>query len=195
MACCGTNTWTATQGSATVFINGKGAHRLGDQNRHCGGMGQLIEGSPNVIVGETTAGSAGAARLSDHGSGGAGLAGGRASGVDRDSTSFHEGASTRGSISPLHGGPAGDSARTGREVGMRSAAEDALDWLELRLTDSFHVPVSGVRYLVIAPDGSEHRGILGPDGAARVERIPPGQCRVSFPGLARSDQSKQGESR
>src|SRR5262252_7597962 len=49
-ACCGPNTWTATQGSLTVFINGKGAHRMGDQNRHCGGMGQLVEGSPNVIV-------------------------------------------------------------------------------------------------------------------------------------------------
>lgn len=53
-ACCGKNTWTATKGSLTVFINGKGAHRLGDENRHCGGLGQLIEGSPNVMVGEST---------------------------------------------------------------------------------------------------------------------------------------------
>lgn len=28
-ACCGTNTWVATQGSLTVFINGKGVHRMG----------------------------------------------------------------------------------------------------------------------------------------------------------------------
>jgi hypothetical protein len=53
-ACCGKNTWTATQGSLTVFINGKGAHRLGDQTRHCGGSGHLVEGSPNVMVGEST---------------------------------------------------------------------------------------------------------------------------------------------
>ena len=59
-ACCGTNTWTATQGSLTVFINGKAAHRMTDQNRHCGGMGQLIEGSPNVIVGESGGGGSGA---------------------------------------------------------------------------------------------------------------------------------------
>jgi len=51
MACCGTNTWTATQGSLTVFINGKAAHRMGDQDQHCGGMGQMIEASTNVIVG------------------------------------------------------------------------------------------------------------------------------------------------
>jgi len=56
-ACCGTNTWTATKGSITVLINGKGAHRMGDQNGHCRGIGQLVEGSPNVIVGESGGGS------------------------------------------------------------------------------------------------------------------------------------------
>lgn len=50
-ACCGSNTWTAVTGSSTVFINGKAAHRMGDLSSHCGGMGLLIEGSPNVIVG------------------------------------------------------------------------------------------------------------------------------------------------
>lgn len=49
--CCGHNTWNAATGSATVFINGQSAHRLGDRTRHCGGPGQLIEGSPNVIAG------------------------------------------------------------------------------------------------------------------------------------------------
>ena len=50
-ACCGPNMWTAAAGSGTVFINGKAAHRLGDADTHCGGDGQLIEGSANVIVG------------------------------------------------------------------------------------------------------------------------------------------------
>lgn len=59
-ACCGANTWTAAKGSATVFINGKSAHRMGDQTRHCGGMGQLAEGSPNVIVGEAAVAASGA---------------------------------------------------------------------------------------------------------------------------------------
>jgi uncharacterized Zn-binding protein involved in type VI secretion len=61
-ACCGANTWTATQGSSTVFINGKGAHRMGDRTRHCGGAGQLVEGSPNVMVGESTSAVAAASR-------------------------------------------------------------------------------------------------------------------------------------
>ena len=50
-ACCGPNTWVAKAGSGTVFINNLKAHRLGDSDQHCGGMGQLIQGSPNVIVG------------------------------------------------------------------------------------------------------------------------------------------------
>jgi uncharacterized Zn-binding protein involved in type VI secretion len=61
-ACCGKNTWTATKGSLTVFINGKGAHRMGDETRHCGGIGQLVEGSPNVIVGDTTTSPSGPGR-------------------------------------------------------------------------------------------------------------------------------------
>lgn len=50
-ACCGPNTWSAAAGSGTVRINGKGAHRVGDRDSHCGGTGQMIEGSPNVFVG------------------------------------------------------------------------------------------------------------------------------------------------
>jgi len=50
-ACCGPNMWTAAAGSGTVFINGKAAHRQGDQDTHCGGSGQMVQGSPNVITG------------------------------------------------------------------------------------------------------------------------------------------------
>ncbi len=50
-ACCGPNTWVATLGSGTVFINNLSAHRMGDMTTHCGGVGQLIEGSEDVLVG------------------------------------------------------------------------------------------------------------------------------------------------
>jgi uncharacterized Zn-binding protein involved in type VI secretion len=50
-ACCGPNMWTAAKGSGTVLINNMPAHRLGDMDQHCGGVGNLIEGSPDVIVG------------------------------------------------------------------------------------------------------------------------------------------------
>ena len=59
-ACCGRNTWTAQAGSATVFVNNKPAHRKDDMTTHCGGSGQLAEGSSNVIVGgDTTGGTPG----------------------------------------------------------------------------------------------------------------------------------------
>ena len=51
VACCGPNMWVATKGSGTVLINNLGAHRMGDQDQHCGGIGQLIEGSTDVLVG------------------------------------------------------------------------------------------------------------------------------------------------
>ena len=50
-ACCNGNNWTAQAGSGTVFINNKAAHRMGDADQHCGGMGKLIGGSPNVVTG------------------------------------------------------------------------------------------------------------------------------------------------
>lgn len=49
--CCGPNTWNAKAGSASVFFNNMQAHRLGDADEHCGGMGNLIEGSPDVLIG------------------------------------------------------------------------------------------------------------------------------------------------
>lgn len=50
-ACCGPNMWTAQAGSGTVFINKKKAHRLNDADKHCGGMGKMVEGSADVITG------------------------------------------------------------------------------------------------------------------------------------------------
>jgi uncharacterized Zn-binding protein involved in type VI secretion len=50
-ACCGPNMWTATAGSGTVNINGKAAHRQNDSDKHCGGSGQMVEGSSDVIIG------------------------------------------------------------------------------------------------------------------------------------------------
>ncbi len=64
-ACCGPNQWRAQQGSETVFINGRAAHRLGDATQHCGGRGFLVEGSHNVITGGST--NAGAGRTTQPG--------------------------------------------------------------------------------------------------------------------------------
>lgn len=56
--CCGDNKWTALAGSPSVFINGKPLMRVGDATKHCGGEGEIIEGSPNVFVGNHAGGPA-----------------------------------------------------------------------------------------------------------------------------------------
>jgi uncharacterized Zn-binding protein involved in type VI secretion len=54
MACCGPNSWNVAEGSKTVFVNGIPPSRTGDATSHCGGTGKVIQGSPNVIIGDAT---------------------------------------------------------------------------------------------------------------------------------------------
>lgn len=51
-SCCGPNKWSVAGGSPAVFINGKPAARKGDPVDHCGGRGELIEGSDDVFIGD-----------------------------------------------------------------------------------------------------------------------------------------------
>jgi uncharacterized Zn-binding protein involved in type VI secretion len=50
-SCCGSNSWIASGGSDSVFINGIPAVRLGDETTHCGGKGRMVEASPDVEIG------------------------------------------------------------------------------------------------------------------------------------------------
>lgn len=50
--------WTATKGSRGVLVNGIPLHRLGDETSHHTGNGQLVEGSPDVMVGDRGGGVA-----------------------------------------------------------------------------------------------------------------------------------------
>ena len=47
-ACCGPNIYKITRGSPTVYVNGKPLARMNDATKHCGGNGNLVEGSPDV---------------------------------------------------------------------------------------------------------------------------------------------------
>ena len=182
-ACCGTNTWTATQGSATVFINGKSAHRMGDQNRHCGGMGRLIEGSPNVIVGEEASSGSGAAGPgpADRGSG-AGGQDGRSVAADGERGDRNARSDGRGAV----GG-----ARVAGGVGRDDLPNDApTSFLELVVVDENGEPASGERYRVTTPDDGVREGRLDGRGMARIDGITRGTCQVSFPDLATDEWRK-----
>ncbi|MBZ5710705.1 hypothetical protein [Nannocystis pusilla] len=60
---------------------------------------------------------------------------------------------------------------------------DATHWIEIRLVDDDDAGISGQRYLIIDPDGRPHRGYTDSLGSARITRLSPGTCRVSFPDL------------
>ena len=54
--CCGPNNYTINAGSSTVYINGKPCARMQDKTKHCGGNGQIIEGSPDVLIDDGASG-------------------------------------------------------------------------------------------------------------------------------------------
>ncbi len=120
-ACCAANLWHAQEGSASVFINGKPAHRIGDATQHCGGRGQLTQGSDDVIVGG----------------------------------------------SPTHQGQDGaDSPPTSA--------------VAFTLEDEWGDPIAGVRFVLVAADGSEWRGETDDAGNGRQAQIKPGRYTLKF---------------
>jgi uncharacterized Zn-binding protein involved in type VI secretion len=186
-ACCGTNTWTATHGSQTVFINGKGAHRMGDQNRHCGGMGQLVEGSPNVIVGET-----GGQGGSSAGGGGASSAGGGSG----SSAGGGSGSSAGGGGNNASAGSAGGGGGAGANPGSGAAPANMPDTpvepdeIEIRVIDAHRAQVGGIAYELTMPDGSVRTGNAGPDGVIKLTRLTQrGDCKIVFRSV---DDQKKG---
>lgn len=50
-SCCGSNEWAGIEGAPRVLINRRPAHRVGDKDEHCGGVGNLVQGSPNILIG------------------------------------------------------------------------------------------------------------------------------------------------
>jgi len=193
MACCGSNTWTATTGSITVFINGKGAHRMGDQNRHCGGIGQLIEGSPNVIVGEMTSGGGGAGSSMYTSSSAAGSGTSTSGGAGSSATtggSAGSGASGRGASS---GGTGSATSSGGTGAGSSSGALDSTvepptlidpHEIEIAVVNALDQPAIGVYYELRLPDGSSRMGTTDGRGIIKITGIArPGDCSLVFPDI------------
>jgi hypothetical protein len=60
-------------------------------------------------------------------------------------------------------------------------------WVALRLVDDLGQPQAGEDFRLWLPNGEVVEGVLDEDGAAYVERIPPGGCRLWLPGLDAAD--------
>lgn len=175
-ACCGTNMWTAAKGSATVLINGKSAHRMADMNQHCGGVGQLIEGSADVIVGDSSGGGGG------NSPGGAQT---RARGDDEQGGAGNgPGASAGGTPIDGHGdvdhGESSDDGNEGSDGGETS-------FIEIELLDTDGRPVPQERFRLSKDDSLVLEGQLDRSGFARVDDLKPGSYQVSFIDLDAAD--------
>ena len=57
------------------------------------------------------------------------------------------------------------------------------DWIEIELKEQDGTPLGGQKYRVVLPDGTNKEGTLNDNGLARIENVPPGQCRVEFPDM------------
>jgi hypothetical protein len=56
-------------------------------------------------------------------------------------------------------------------------------WVAIELVDEEGNGVEGVSYSIIAPDNQEYTGRTDATGSARLDNIPAGQCKISFPDL------------
>ena len=54
-------------------------------------------------------------------------------------------------------------------------------WIEIELLDPDGKPVSDERFKITMPDGSIQYGRLDSNGKAKIERLQPGSCQVTFP--------------
>jgi type VI secretion system secreted protein VgrG len=62
-------------------------------------------------------------------------------------------------------------------------AQQEKSWIEIKLVDENNDPVPGERYRIELPGGKIAEGTLDQNGFAKVNRIKPGTCKVTFPRL------------
>jgi len=78
---------------------------------------------------------------------------------------------------PSVSGPAMTPSQVARKI------REEQHWIEIQLVDDDGDGISGIDYLIVTPDNQKHSGVTGADGVARLDNIPPGQCKISFPQL------------
>jgi hypothetical protein len=69
------------------------------------------------------------------------------------------------------------------EVSADSGPLQFKDWIGFEARGADGSPCPDAEYVLHLPDGSERKGRLDRLGSAKEEDVPPGPCRVGFPGL------------
>jgi hypothetical protein len=70
--------------------------------------------------------------------------------------------------------------------------EERTSWIEIELVDEEDEPVPSESYEITLPGGSVKKGTLDQNGFARVDRILPGTCQITFPNLDKDAWEKIG---
>ncbi|HQU13045.1 MAG TPA: type VI secretion system tip protein VgrG [Thermodesulfobacteriota bacterium] len=74
-------------------------------------------------------------------------------------------------------------AKPTHKENVEDEEEEEKSWVEIELVDEDGKPVPGERYRVETPDGKIAEGSLDEKGFARINRVKPGNCKVTFPKL------------
>jgi hypothetical protein len=145
-------------------------------------MGQLVEGSPNVIVGESGGGgsssSGGNGGPGDGGDGGA-IGGGTGGSGARGGG----GGATGGGTSGGTGGGTGSTSGGGTSGGGGDPPE-MIDphQIEITVVNALDQPAIGVLYEIKLPDGVSRSGTTDSTGMIKITGIErPGDCSIVFP--------------
>jgi hypothetical protein len=56
-------------------------------------------------------------------------------------------------------------------------------WIEVQLVGEDDQPIPNVRYVLTLPGGDTRTGTLDANGCVRIDGLPAGTCKVSFPDL------------
>jgi hypothetical protein len=84
------------------------------------------------------------------------------------------------------GGPPVEAAAAAKEKEERKEEQHFIE-IELVAEDEPHDPVAFAKYVVELPDGSIREGYLDEKGKARIDGIPKGDCKVTFPEYGEPD--------
>ena len=86
-------------------------------------------------------------------------------------------------VDPFESGDDSDVSPEGEKEEEHEGDESDTSWIEISLVDEANEPVAGARFKIKLSNGRFLRGSLDENGFARVEKIPPGTCQVTFPSL------------
>ncbi len=84
---------------------------------------------------------------------------------------------------PEIGGEDGPPVEAAAAAAAKEEPKEEKHWIEIELLaeDEPHDPVAFAKYVVELPDGAVIEGYLDEKGKARIEGVPKGQCKVTFP--------------